>query len=102
MTDAALWFVLQAGKAGPAQRRDSRALAATPGAHLAAARASCGIMAKRCLNEGRAAWLRSQPGWNNGSVRLVRFCTEADSPENFLLLGTFGRPSPPSLVVGTQ
>lgn len=44
-------------------------------------------MAKRCLNEGRAAWLRSQPGWNNGSVRLVRFVPELDSPENFLLVG---------------
>ena len=64
-------------------------LANTAGAHLAAARASCGIMAKQCFNEGRAAWLRAQPGWGNGSVRLVRYVGEAESPENTLLVGAF-------------
>lgn len=73
------------------QRGPNRELPSTTGAHLAAARASCGIMAKRCLNEGRAAWLRAQPGWGNGSVRLVRYVGEAESPENFLLLGMYAR-----------
>jgi hypothetical protein len=76
--------------------RRPRELAATAGAHLAAARASCGIMAKRCLNEGRAAWLRSQPGWDDASVRLVRFVPENDSPENFLLVGRFARGEKPN------
>lgn len=80
-------------RAHPCRQRSSGKdvkLADTIGAQLAAARASCGIIAKRCLNEGRASWLRGQAGWGNGSVRLVRYVAESDSPENFLLLGVHG------------
>ena len=67
------------------QRPAGTELPATHGAQLAAARATCGIMAKRCLNTVRAAWLRRQ-GWDN--VRLVRYVAEEQSPENVLLVGT--------------
>ena len=66
------------------QRPPGAELPATHGAQLAAARATCGIMAKRCLNSVRAAWLQRQ-GWEN--VRLVRYVAEEQSPENVLLVG---------------
>jgi hypothetical protein len=53
-------------------------------AELAALRSEVGVMSKRLLNEGRAAWLR-ECGWQ---ARLVEFVEKGTSPENTLLVAT--------------
>ena len=53
-------------------------------AELAALRSEVGVMSKRLLDEGRAAWLR-QLGWE---ARLVAFVEKETSPENTLLIAT--------------
>merc|ERR1711871_1346048 len=50
----------------------------------AALRAEVGILSKRLLNEGRAAWL-AQQGWSR--VELCRYVTPDVTPENQVLLG---------------
>jgi hypothetical protein len=53
-------------------------------AELAALRSEVGVMSKRLLDEGRAAWLRRY-GWE---ARLVQFVEKGTSPENTLLIAT--------------
>jgi len=58
----------------------------TRGAWEAALRAEIGIMSKRLLNEGRAAWMREVQGWRR--VELLRYVDAAASPENQVLLAS--------------
>ena len=67
----------------PPSRKKKHPLSTAGGRH-AAASAEVGVLAKRLLNEGRAAWLRRQPGWEG--VRLVRYVDSSVSPENQLLV----------------
>ena len=75
--------------------RSHPAAVVTPSARLAAAKAEAGVLSKRMINEGRAAWLMNQQladgcgegprqaAWQN--VSLLRYVDESVSPENVLL-----------------